>query len=204
VHSNQPTSEVAREGKDSAEHWWWARRKGKAALAEWVILFLIAGVMALGLRAYGVQAFSIPSGSMEPTLQPGDHILVNKLSSRFGSINIGDIIVFRAPTTVQAACGDPHYYPYLIKRVIGVPGDRLRSVGNTIYVDGKVLHQKWPHINPVDPPIKSVTVGVGEYFVMGDNHADSCDSRFWGMVPRSAIVGKAFVRIWPAPRIGWL
>jgi signal peptidase I len=85
-----------------------------------------------------------------------------------------------------------------------VPGDHLTSKGNTIYVNGKPLKEAWTHIEPLGPAIGSVTVHANHYFMMGDNHSDSCDSRSWGTVPRSDIIGKAFVRIWPLSRIGFL
>lgn len=91
----------------------------------------------------------------------------------------------------------------LVKRVIGVPGDTLSSKGNTILVNGKPLKEAWSHWEPLGPAINPTTVKPGNYFVMGDNHNNSCDSRYWGTVPKSLIIGKAFVRIWPFNRIGW-
>jgi signal peptidase I len=92
----------------------------------------------------------------------------------------------------------------LVKRVIGVPGDRLTSRGNTIYVNGTPLRENWSHYEPLGPAIGDVLVPPGQYFVMGDNHNNSCDSRTWGTVPRSDIIGKVFVRFWPLSRFSWL
>jgi signal peptidase I len=156
--------------------------------------------VSLLIRTYAFQTFFIPSASMEPTLQIGDRIIVDKLSVDFGTINVGDIVVFKAPPNEK--CGEK--VADLVKRVIGTPGDLLTSKGNTIYVNGKALHENWPHTEPLGPAIGKVTVPANDYFVMGDNHSDSCDSRTWGMVPRSYIVGKAFVRIWPLSRLAWL
>lgn len=137
---------------------------------------------------------------MEPTLQVGDRILVDKLSVDFGTINVGDVVVFRAPPSEN--CGDK--VTDLVKRVIGTPGDQLTSKGNTIFVNGKRLDENWSHTEPLGPAIGNVTVPTNDYFMMGDNHSDSCDSRSWGTVPRSDIVGKVFIRMWPLSRISWL
>jgi signal peptidase I len=140
---------------------------------------------------------------MEPTLQIGDRIIVSKLSVEFGTIHVGDILVFKAPKKVALVCGDD--VADLVKRVIGVPGDHLVSKGNTIYVNGKVLQQPWTHVANIGiKPIAPTYVTKNHYFMMGDNEDDSCDSRYWGLVPRSAVIGKAFVRIWPFSRIGFL
>ena len=137
---------------------------------------------------------------MEPTLQIGDRIIVNKLAVSWGTIHIGDIVVFKAPPAEN--CGEP--VTDLVKRVIGTPGDTLTSKGNTIYVNGTKLHETWTHNEPLGQPITKITLKSNQYFMMGDNHSDSCDSRMWGPVPRSDIIGKAFLRIWPLSRIGFL
>ncbi len=177
-------------------------RHGHRALIEWLIILVIALTASLVLRGYVIQTFSIPSGSMEPTLMPGDRILVSKLSVRFGTIHRGDIVVFHAPPAERGRCEGNT--PILVKRVIGLPGDHLTSRGNTIYVNGAPLKETWTHIEPLGPPIGNVTVPANSYFMMGDNHPYSCDSRTWGVVPRSDLIGKAFFRIWPPSRIGFL
>jgi len=162
----------------------------------------VALLVSFLVRTYVFQTFYIPSGSMEPTLQIGDRIVVSKLSVEFGTIHRGDILVFKAPVGVQSACGDN--VADLVKRVIGLPGDHLTSKGNTIYVNGHVLKQPWTHVEPLSRSIGEVTVPANHYFMMGDNEPYSCDSRFWGTIPRSSIIGKAFVRIWPLSRLGFL
>ncbi len=132
----------------------------------------------------------------------GDRIVVSKLSVEFGTIHTGDILVFKAPRGVLSSCGDS--VADLVKRVIGLPGQTLTSKGNTIYVNGKPLAQPWTHNEPLGKPITKITVPANHYFMMGDNEADSCDSRYWGTVPRSSIIGKVFVRIWPLSRLGFL
>jgi signal peptidase I len=162
----------------------------------------IAILVSLLVRTYVFQTFSIPSGSMEPTLMIHDRILVSKLSVEFGTIHRGDILVFKAPPGVLSACGDS--VADLVKRVIGLPGDHLTSKGNTIYVNGTPLKQPWTHYEPISRPIGTVTVPANHYFMMGDNEPDSCDSRYWGTIPRSSVIGKAFLRIWPLSRFGFL
>jgi signal peptidase I len=175
-----------------------ARRR--RLLIEWVVIIILAVVVSFVMRTYVVQTFWIPSASMEPTLQINDRILVSKLSVEFGTIHVGDIVVFKAPPAEH--CGDA--VPDLVKRVIGLPGDHLTSKGNTIYINGKALKQSWSHVEPLQTPIGNVTVPKNSYFVMGDNEPNSCDSRFWGSVPRRDLIGKAFFRIWPFSRIGFL
>ncbi len=169
-------------------------------MIEWGAIIIIAVLASFLMRTYAFQTFYIPSGSMEPTLQVGDRIIVNKLAVSWGTIHIGDIVVFKAPPAEN--CGEP--VTDLVKRVIGIPGDTLTSKGNTIYVDGKALDETWTHTEPLGQPIGTVHLKANQYFMMGDNHSDSCDSRMWGPVPRSDIIGKAFVRIWPLSRIGFL
>jgi signal peptidase I len=179
----------------------------RRALIEWTAIIVIAVLVSFLMRTYAFQTFYIPSGSMEPTLQIGDRIIVNKLAVTWGTINVGDIVVFKAPPAEN--CGEP--VTDLVKRVIGVPGDSLKSIGNTIWLENVSQHvawhaldETWTHTEPLGGPISPITLPANEYFMMGDNHSDSCDSRMWGPVPRSDIIGKAFVRIWPLSRIGFL
>jgi len=176
------------------------KKPRRRALIEWSAIVVIAVLVSFLLRTYAFQTFYIPSGSMEPTLLVGDRIIVDKLAVSWGTINIGDVVVFKAPPAEN--CGEP--VTDLVKRVIGIPGDTLTSKGNTIYVNGKALDEKWPHNEPLGQAIGDVHLKANQYFMMGDNHSDSCDSRMWGPVPRSDIIGKAFVRIWPLSRIGFL
>ena len=179
-----------------------ASNRRTRSIVEWGIVVVVAVAISLLLRAFAFQTFFVPSGSMEPTLWPGDRIVVDKLAVEFGTINIGDIVVFHAPAAVKTDCGDA--VSDLVKRVIGVPGDHIYSKGNTIYVNGKALDQKWSVFPTMGPtPVPNMVVPAGQYFMMGDNHADSCDSRTWGTVPRSLIIGKVFVRIWPLTKVNW-
>jgi signal peptidase I len=176
------------------------RPRRRRVLIEWVVIVIAAVAVSFVMRTFAFQTFFIPSASMEPTLQIGDRIIVNKLSVDFGTINRGDILVFKAPPAEN--CGEP--VTDLVKRVIGLPGDQLSSKGDTIYVNGVAIKENWTHTEPLGQAITPVTVAANHYFMMGDNHSNSCDSRMWGTVPKSNIIGKAFVRIWPLHRIGIL
>jgi signal peptidase I len=176
-------------------------RRRRRVIIEWAVILVIAVLASFLVRTYAVQTFFIPSKSMNPTLHVGDRILVNKLSVRFGTINAGDIIVFKKPPAEHC---DDGTYTDLVKRVIGLPGQTISSRGNSVLINGVVLKEPWTYFHTLSPPIKKTTLGANEYFVMGDNRANSCDSRFWGPVPRSDIIGKVFFRIWPLSRIGFL
>jgi len=184
------------------------RKKKKSALRENIEAIVVAVVLALFIRTFVVQAFKIPSGSMKPTLQIGDHILVNKfiygVKLPFTGMTIipvktpkrGDIIVFKFPE-------DPD--KDFIKRVVGIAGDVIEGRDKKIYVNGKLQHHDYAiH---TDPDIESgsfqprdnfgpVTVPEGSLFVMGDNRDHSYDSRFWGFVDLKAVKGKAFIIYW--------
>jgi len=153
------------------------------------------------LHNYVLTSFSIPSPSMEPTLDVGDRIIVDRLSFDLHAVRRGDIIVFRRPP--QEHCGGPEV-SYLVKRVIGLPGDRISSSGNTVLIDGRPLAEPWlPGSDPLAPAISPTTVAPGTFYVLGDNRSDSCDSRFWGAVQRSLIVGRVDARVRPIGRIHW-
>ena len=169
-------------------------------MVEWIAIVIVAILVSFLMRTFAFQTFFIPSGSMEPTLQIGDRIIVDKLAVDFGTIHRGDILVFKAPPAEN--CGE--VVTDLVKRVVGLPGDHLTSKGNTIYVNGKALKETWTHTEPLGQAIGHVTVAKNHYFMMGDNHDNSCDSRMWGTIPKSDVIGKAFLRIWPLSRIGFL
>ena len=167
----------------------------------WLITIVVALLISTGTRAYAVQSYFVPTPSMTPTLMPGDRILVDKLSS---TINRGDIVVFKNP---PADSGGP---PTLVKRVIGLPGERISSVGTQVLINGKPLVEPWlPALvgmcQEASAHIPPQTVPAGRYFVMGDCRGDSDDSRYWGTVPGSYIVGKVDVIIWrhSHPWIHW-
>jgi signal peptidase I len=158
-----------------------------------VVLVVLTALFSFGIRAYALQEYVVPTGSMLPTLQIGDRIAVDKLSS---TIHRGDIVVFnRAPGDHDVA------FPVLVKRVIGLPGETITSVGDAILIDGKSIAQPWlPALTGVCSQaaanISRTTIPAGQYFVMGDCRGDSADSRYWGTVPASNIIGKVSAVIW--------
>jgi signal peptidase I len=158
----------------------------------WAVFILAVVLVSTGARAYAVQTYFVPTPSMTPTLVPGDRIVVNKLAS---TIHRGDIVVFH---DVPADQGGPSI---LVKRVIGLPGETISSVGNTVLIDGKPLPEPWlvPLTGICAEPsenIKTTKIAAGHYFMMGDCRGDSGDSRYWGTVPRSYIIGKVDLIIW--------
>ncbi len=184
--------------------------KGRSyrTVIEWVIIVMAVLLCTVVLRTYVVQSFSIPSLSMYPTLQVGDRIIVNKLSYDFHGVRRGDIVVFARPPL------EDQEYADLVKRVIGLPGETISSKGCRIYIDGKPLSEPWLPNTPAscstalpDDPHEQfnlpgpVKIPAGEYYVMGDNRTDSEDSRFFGPIPKSLIVGRAVAVVWPLSHI---
>lgn len=192
-----------------------SRSKGKlrkkSVFREYAEAAFIAILLALFIRTFGVQAFKIPSGSMEPTLLVGDHILVNKFiyGVKLPFINKtiipvseperGDVIVFIYPV-------DPS--KDFIKRVIGLPGDQVKIVGQEILINGKPYDDPHGHYSNAgrgstkagdNAQFGPVTVPEDNLFVMGDNRNHSYDSRFWGFVPMNDVKGEAFIIYWSWP-----
>jgi signal peptidase I len=178
-----------------------ARARRIKWLLEWVLVLLVAVTLAFVVRTWVVQTYFIPSSSMVPTLQIGDRILVLKAAYRFTSPAIGDVVVFHPPTKEAVDCGGPPVST-LVKRIVATGGDEIRSSGSTIYVNEKPLTESWPHVDPLGAPIKDQVVPAGRYFMLGDNHPESCDSRAWGTVRRSELIGKAVLTFWPLSHVG--
>lgn len=176
------------------------RHQRVRSAVEWLAVIVGALAVALLVKTFLLQAFFIPSASMEPTLRVGDRVLVNKLSYRLHDVHRGDIIVFERPEGEQNRSVRD-----LIKRVIALPGETIEIRDNQVIIDGRVLGE--PYLPPgtvtagLDEP---VTVPEGHVFVMGDNRDDSRDSRFFGAIPEDRIVGRAFVRVWPPTHLGLL
>ena len=168
-----------------------AARRGRV-LAETAIALVVAVLLALGVRTFGIQTFWIPSTSMVPTLQKGDRILVQKAFFNWHDLHEGDIVVFARPP--RDRCGPDGD---LVKRIIALPGQTIYSAGNTLYVNGRRLAEPYlPRIDPLGPPIPDATrlhpfrVPAGDFYMLGDNRQISCDSRFWGPIKGSSIVGR--------------
>jgi signal peptidase I len=201
-----------------------ATRTGRGnQVLEFLVIIAVALGLALLIQAFLVKPFRSPSESMEPTLDIGQRVLVDRVSYRFSNPGRGDIVVFKPPAGAdQNACGIPTEpndgHPCqqptpnksksnFIKRVVGLPGDRIKIIAGRVYIDGKP--RKEPFIRPdASCPIcnlpKEITVPPGHFFMMGDNRGQSADSREWGPVPKKWIIGHAFFTYWPPDRIGTL
>lgn len=177
-------------------------RSKRRRMLEWPVLIVVAVAIALLIRTFVLESFWIPSGSMENTLQINDRVIVFKLSYDLHSIHRGDVIVFNKPPAFVES-NDKE----LIKRVVAVGGDTVQARGGSVYVDG--VRQSTKNIDPVcasasDNNFGPVTIAKGNLWVMGDNRCDSSDSRTFGQISDSLVVGHAFARIWPVSRLGWL
>jgi len=188
-----------------------------AGLVELLIVVALALALAEGVQAAVVKPFRIPSGSMEPTLQIGQRVLVNRLVYDFKAPHRGDIIVFHPPSELSCAvlvgadepCPRAHTHQsstYFVKRLIGLPGDRLSIREGHPVINGRELTDE-PYITPcgTSPECnmpQTITIPPGHYFMMGDHRGDSDDSRFWGPIPSNWIVGEVFATYWPPDRIG--
>jgi signal peptidase I len=172
---------------------------------EWLLVIGGALLVALLVRTFFIQAFWIPSDSMEPTLHKGDRVLVNKLSYKLHDVHRGDVIVFKRPEAAKSANPNDDIED-LIKRVIGLPGDTIETVDGVININGDPLPEPYlPEGTRSDsPPVERQVVPEGHYFVMGDNRGNSQDSRYFGPIEEGLIVGRAFVRIYPLGDIGGL
>ena len=175
-----------------------AKPSGVRNVVEWVVIAGGALLVAFVIKTFLLQAFYIPSLSMAPTLKINDRVLVNKLSYDLHDVHRGDVVVFESPPNEGAATKD------LIKRVIGLPGETVESRDGHIVINGRVLNE--PYLGPdvVTGPLEKITVPPHHLWVMGDNRPNSRDSRFFGAIPESLIIGRAFVRVWPVTAIGLL
>lgn len=168
--------------------------------AEYVKAIGVALILALVVRTYVVQAFKIPSESMVATLLIGDHLLVDKLRYRYSDPQRGDIVVFKYPRNPEVD---------YVKRIVGLPGETLEVIGETVYIDGKPLDEPYARWEPTPFSLgeayrfPKVTVPTGTYFMMGDNRNHSQDSRYWGALPRELMYGKAFLIHWSWNGTGW-
>lgn len=204
-----------------------AKRPVASLVLELVVIVVAALGLALAIQAFVVKPYSIPSGSMLPTLHIDQRVLVNRLGTHFSAPAVGDIVVFHPPKD-DSHCADPTeggdyaggngsracdvVQPQssgqtFIKRVVGLPGDRISIIDGHVIRNGAA--EKDAYIVPCDGGgsctfPRTITIPRGDYYMMGDNRPDSDDSRFWGPVPRAWIIGRAVLTYWPPNQIGLL
>jgi signal peptidase I len=212
-----------------------ARKRSRSAvgsIVELVVIIAVALGLALGIQAFIVKPYRIPSGSMEPTLSIGQRVLVNRIGMNFSNPGVGDMVVFHPPRDAEqqicgpaphvvkpggAACAAPEPWQSsvnFIKRVVAGPGDEIyiseghvyrKPAGKTAFTRESDSYIKpCPAGNPECNFPTPIKIPPGHYFMMGDNRGESDDSRFWGPVPTSWIIGTAFATYWPPDRIGFL
>ncbi len=174
-----------------------AKSEVLAFVWETIKVVVISLAIILPIRYYLVQPFFVKGASMEPNFEDGDYILVNEISYRFSTPERGDVVIFRYPV-------DPSQF--FIKRIIGLPSETIEIKDNTVTIynedkpEGFVLDESY--LAPEQETLGNSVVKLddNEYFVLGDNRLESSDSRRWGMVNRTLITGKAFLRPWPFTR----
>lgn len=154
-------------------------------------------VLALGIRTFVAEARYIPSGSMQPTLEINDRLIVEKVSYRFNNPERGDIVVFIPPNQLNQNT----FRDAFIKRVIGLPGETVEVRDGKVFINGQPLTENYLE-SPPDYQWGPETVPQDSFLVLGDNRNNSFDSHFWGFVPRDNIIGRAAVRFWPPNRVG--
>jgi signal peptidase I len=199
----------------------------RSKFLETVLLLAVAIALALTLQAYAVKPYRIPSGSMEPTLHVGDRVLVDRFARRVlgGNVGVGDIVVFHPPAGADPAqpvcgaggegdgtpspCGRPtrqRSSQSFIKRVVAVGGDRISIRNGQVIRNGRPAREPFAEACDIGDERctfpRAITVPRGYVFLMGDNRGNSDDSRFWGPVPDSWVIGKAFATYWPVSRVG--
>jgi signal peptidase I len=199
------------------------------SVVETIFLLIVAVALAVLLQAFAVKPYKIPSGSMEPTLHVHDRVLVNRFAKRIlgDDPSVGDIIVFHPPEGADdqgggSQCGDTgagegtptpcdratpkQSKQSFIKRVVGVGGDTIAIRAGRVIRNGRPTKESFAAPCVVGSDIcdfpKTITVPKGDVYLMGDNRGNSDDSRFWGPVPESWVIGKAFATYWPPSRIG--
>jgi signal peptidase I len=201
------------------------KRSGAGSLIELVVIVATALGLALGIQAFLIKPYRIPSQSMEPTLDVGQRVLVNRIGNRFSDPSVGEIMVFHPPKGSEQSiqCGDSNQGDghaqacstptkdkadvNFIKRVVAGPNDTLAIVDGHVIRNGK--RAKEPFIRECGGGggcnfRRPITIPPGHWFMMGDNRGESDDSRFWGPVPKKWIIGGAFATYWPPKRIGIL
>jgi signal peptidase I len=200
-----------------------SKQSPAGSLIELVSIVAVALGLALGIQAFLVKPFRIPSESMVPTLEIGQRVLVDRLSARFGEPERGDVMVFKPPQGAdENRCGVEHSDDSpcprgtndksdmnFIKRVVAVEGDRIAIKRGRVYINGELQRKEAEFIRPdagcptCNLP-QEITIPKDSVYMMGDNRGESADSREWGPVPTDWLIGEARVTYWPPGRIGTL
>jgi signal peptidase I len=170
--------------------------RGKGVLREGLETVVLSILLAFGIRTFVAEARYIPSGSMLPTLEINDRLIIDKVSYDFTDPHRGDIIVFQPPDSL-------HSSDAFIKRVIGLPGDTVEVKNGKVFVNGEPQQESYIAAKP-DYQYGPVMVPDDAYLVLGDNRNKSFDSHYWGFVPKDHVIGRAVFRFWPLNRIGEL
>ena len=182
---------------------------------DWIVTIIGAILIVLAIKAWIVNPYRIPTSSMEPTLhcaRPGpgcdakisDRVLADRVSYHFRSPHRGEIVVFNTPPRARAACASSSGSSVFVKRLIGLPGETISEKRGSVYINGKKLIESYIQPGRRDTrDYKALRIPKGEYFFMGDNRNESCDSRDWGTVPRKDLVGPVFMTYWPPFRLSF-
>jgi len=176
------------------------KTKNKPFWREAIEIITIAVVLAFAVRAFVVESFWVPSGSMLPTIQINDRIWVTKFTYHISEPKRGDVIVFEPPAAAHAADNEKHY----IKRLIGLPGETVEFKDNQLYINGEVMAEEYLSDEVITDDFGPITIPENCYFFCGDNRTASYDGRYWGVVERDALVGKGQMVYWPFDRMGGL
>lgn len=180
----------------------------RGTIGGFILEFVQSIVLALSvfvlLYLFVAQPNEVKGSSMMPNFVDGEFLLTDKLSYQFGTPQRGDVVVFKAPPSEPCAADECEY----IKRVIGVPGDRVMVKGGRVYLNGEMLSQTFLRSDVITDPGEYAQEGVekivpdGYYLCFGDNRSHSRDGREFGVIEKKAIVGKAFFRYWPPSAVG--
>jgi len=162
-------------------------------LKEWLLIVLVALMIVVPVRLFALDNRTVPTGSMIPTILPGDRLFIDKLTVHFKPLERGDIVMFEPPA--QSGLKED-----LIKRLIALPGDTVEIKGGKLYINDQLVEENYIN-EPIRYSMAKTTVPEGKVFVLGDNRNVSYDSHVWGFVDRSSIKGKALWRYWPISRM---